>query len=164
MATGKFDRRVAFCVLCFSTRLASADVIDQSNDYNSAQFNFSQTIQWQQEVIAGRTGLLTGVEFKTGYVQGNSPFRFSVKLGSPWQADASEFVQDFDTPPQESIRFVDVSSANIILTAGDRFVLDWLGTGPDYLSVLGTIDPDNDLNNGRKGYYPGRHGYRATVT
>ena len=76
---------VAIIAVCDSRNVQADPILDQQNVPTNAQFNHG--LFWQQEIIVGVDGILTGLEvlFVAGVPRAGT---FYIWLGSPWQADA----------------------------------------------------------------------------
>ena len=117
--------------LLFSSTAFSGSqvVVDQSTGKTFAGvFNAdAPSITWQQEVLVGVTGKLIGIDILPQSETSNPPTEstfFFVNVGSPWQFDANDFEAIITVPTvgEADWFYVDVSSANIVLEAGDTFV------------------------------------------
>ncbi|RJP30933.1 MAG: hypothetical protein C4547_16030 [Phycisphaerales bacterium] len=98
----------------------AGEVLDQQSPVGNTGFNgSSDTLTWQQEVNVGIAGLLSRVE-----VNINNPGRadFFINVGPPWQTDPHDFSIILEANVRDWVS-VDVSSANIQLDVGDRFVI-----------------------------------------
>lgn len=98
---------------------AQAAVLDQS----SAPFggSFYEALNWQQAVTAGLDGQLTGI---TLYGNGTN-VTVRVAEGDGFHSGPFAFSQFASLAMGGT--FIDVSSANIFLNAGERFVIDLTG-------------------------------------
>jgi hypothetical protein len=108
--------------LMFSCNKAfSAPILDQEN--TQYRMGCAPTYNWQQEIQAGKPGLLTGIEFNIFLAYDDTTIiDFGLATGSGWQPDL-----DFQTTvsAHDGWNFVDVSSAGITLNTGDMFVIDF---------------------------------------
>jgi hypothetical protein len=101
----------------------------QSGIFNAGIVGFS----WEQGVTAGISGRLVGVDILPQSADPTGPptatTKFFVNVGPPWQSDTNDFQQVITFPSHSPVNwfYVDVSSANIFLTAGQKFV--WGVTG-----------------------------------
>jgi hypothetical protein len=105
-----------------------ATVLDQYHLANSesALFGVSGTTsKYQQEVTAGQAGILSTVAIR---VFDPGTFDFSINLGSGWQSDANDFQTRVSTAARGWLS-IDVSSANIRLQEGLRYVIGASGVG-----------------------------------
>ena len=122
--------------LLIAAPAAATPILDQNNPPTlnpgvglSADMS---TDLWQQEVVAGMSGHLVGVEYfipENGY-GADSRHNFGIILGEAWQWGENQFdsIQTVNFPADFlDSKYVDVSSANIILEEGDVFSLRWSG-------------------------------------
>lgn len=120
----------AAATLAASPALA-AGVLDQ--DSAPLGGRFLESLNWQQEVTAGLSGQLMGL---TLYGDGTS-VDVGVSSGDAYQSGPFQF-SGHATLSDAGV-FVDTSAANILLTAGDRFVIDLRnGSGGNILEALHT--------------------------
>lgn len=84
-------------------------------------------ITWQQEVVAGTAGLLTGVDLWAFEAPGS--FRVFINRGTGWQTDSDDFSVVL-TPPASSQISIDLSTAGLTFAAGEAFVIGIQGQGP----------------------------------
>lgn len=120
----------AVCALTLAAMLTTshAAVVDQQNLPKPHSFNTQDTLlKFQQEIVAGLTGTLTSIDLYTASAPGT--FTFFINLGSGWQTDLDDFSMSI-APSASSTINIDVSSASIALTAGDHFMIGWVGEGP----------------------------------
>ena len=125
--------KTLFLALVIAAPTAATPIIDQEAlpSNGSASIYGTRTTR-QQEVIAGMDGLLVAVDyfFPQGGAAADSRHRFGINLGELWQWDEDDWtsVQTIDFPFDFlNGRHVDVSSAGIVLQAGDHFSLTWMG-------------------------------------
>ncbi|MEO5960367.1 MAG: hypothetical protein ABIO94_10895 [Opitutaceae bacterium] len=78
----------------------------------------------QQGVRAGITGQLTGIDLFLGQT---GAVNFGINLGAPWQTDANSIV--FTSVGVPGWNFYDLTSANINLTSGQPFTIDFIDSG-----------------------------------
>ncbi|MEO1308821.1 MAG: hypothetical protein AAFV38_13105 [Pseudomonadota bacterium] len=97
---------------------SAATVVDQVNDSNSF-VGFNTTLNWQQEVVAGVSGILDTIELNFGI--GGGSIDVFVNLGSGWQTDADDF--STSVSGLSGYSSIDVSSADISLSKGDTFII-----------------------------------------
>lgn len=98
---------------------ASEGVLDQTNPGGSAGLN-GIGHQWQQEVTAGVRGRLAGV-----MLYGDGAVRVRIAEGEAYHTGPFAFDGLFEFAPQSlDGLFIDTRAANIILSAGDTFVID----------------------------------------
>lgn len=99
---------------------------------NAAWFNLGvNTFSWQQQSVAGQSGVLEGIKFSTGGSAGAS-FRLRLRLGNCW----STAIPVADTMVRKSVAgnesiFVDLTAWGIWLERGQRFVIEITGNGSD---------------------------------
>ncbi len=95
----------------------------------SAGFNLSaSSLVWDLQARAGITGQLEGVKFGGSASPGPGQFELRVRSGTAAAPGAVMATRTVVLPnPSFGIVFVDVTSANINLTAGDTFVLELQG-------------------------------------
>jgi len=120
-----------------STATAQLGVQDQhspavTSGTDAAWFNLGvNTFSWQQQSVAGRTGVLEGIKFKTGGAA-NASFRLRIRLGSTWctSPPVADLVVRKTLSGIEDV-FVDLASFAIWLDQGQRFVIEITGNGSD---------------------------------
>jgi len=120
---------LSVCIIVFflfSSQVIASPILDQENPSTGATF---APVHWQQEVVAGISGLLTGIEFnRTFFNFVTDPealyIDIGVATGSAWQTslDFQVNIPGILTP---GWHFVDVSSSGIMLNTGDTFVIDF---------------------------------------
>lgn len=134
--------RVSVCVFACWANASQAGmiVLDQVNVPPPLAI-FTGAPLWQQEVVAGLTGQLRGIDV---YLAGpaNSAFNFHLNLGNAWQTDANDFEVLFTTAYTMTVFddfpiYIDLSTAGISLIAGDTFVFSVISQD---LSIVGTQD------------------------
>jgi len=112
----------------FGITSAHAVVVDQENlPDQSWAVNTQSAFEWQQQIIAGQTGILSGIDIFTQESPGT--FSFFVNTGLGWQTDTPEFETTI-SPAAFSTIHIDVSSAGISLSAGTPFMMGIVGAGP----------------------------------
>ncbi|MFG0282831.1 MAG: GC-type dockerin domain-anchored protein [Phycisphaerales bacterium JB039] len=123
--------------ICAGSAAAQTGVIDQVSEWEAptppaqtASFNLSTpSLIWQQQIRAGLDGQLEGIELG---VLGptDSQFTIRIRAGAAWSLETPWFEADVakSTPDLETI-FVDTTSAGIMLSAGDVFVMETQGNG-----------------------------------
>jgi hypothetical protein len=103
-------------------------VVDQSNPVGNAGF-FGGAF-WQQEVLVGLSGSLTGLEitFLTDdfFLPGTSSGTLYIWAGSPWQSGPSLFSTTYSGV--SGAYFFDLFAAGIVFSAGDRFTFGLRGS------------------------------------
>jgi hypothetical protein len=132
---------------------AQSGTLDQVSPFSSetagtsgqgASYNFDAiSLTWQAETVAGYTGQLEGVEFE---VNGNigATFDVAILLGNAWQAGIPVYSDTYTlTHGVNEIAWVDVTTSNINLNAGDAYVIQIAGTGT---GVWGTGSYESPVN------------------
>jgi len=120
-----------------SFNTVASTVLDQVNDAtinDNYWFNITSN-HLQQGVTAGLDGVLSNIEvffYQAGTVD------FSINLGSPWQSDANDY-QDNALSVVAGWNNIDISLANIMVNAGDEFVIGLQGAGGSTNLVHGNI-------------------------
>lgn len=114
--------RAALAALVTAASSQAFAVVDQFNAPHdpariSTQFN---GLEWQQEVVVGIGGLLTGIDLFTAEAPGS--FTISLNPGTGWQSDADAFRLAV-SPTAFSTLSIDVSAAGLVFDAGDTFVI-----------------------------------------
>ena len=108
-------------------------ILDQASPPQNWALNGTHI--WQQGVTAGVSGPLIGVEVQRSWEAGSS--LFFINLGEPWQTDPNDFEARISIQWAQTWEYIDVSSANIYLQAGDKFVI---GFGEGYPWFIGNHD------------------------
>jgi len=147
---------ILFCFF-ISGHASATSILDQESPIGNMMANSS--LNWQQEVQAGLSGLLTRIDFHFG---GAGTIDIGLAMGSGWQT-----VLDYQTTMTTAFGWnqLDVSSAGIILNPGDMFVIDFrngVGSSWPYQSVEPGLYPHGSayLNGSLYGeffngiYYP----------
>lgn len=102
-----------------SAAQAADGVLDQSNPGGTAGLN-GVDHEWQQEVTAGVDGRLTGI-----MLWGVGEMRVRIAEGDAFNAGPFAFSQWVAFGPDRLAGlFIDTRAANIVLTAGETFVID----------------------------------------
>ncbi len=105
--------------LAAASAAQAAGLLDQSNPGGSAGLN-GVGHQWQQEVTAGVGGRLTGIT-----LWGGGSARVRIAEGDAFNAGPFAFSQLVAFAPNNPAGlFIDTRAANIILSAGETFVID----------------------------------------
>jgi len=110
--------------------------LDQSSSNDNA-INCELGFHWQQEVIAGIAGQLTGVEL---YVETIGTANIYINRGAPWQSDANEYHTAF-SPSATGWHLFDVAHLGLNFNVGDRFVIGVQGTGGLWLGGNSNLYP-----------------------
>lgn len=102
-----------------SAALAADGVLDQANLGMDVGLN-GVGYQWQQQITAGLGGRLAGIS-----LWGVDTARVRIAEGDAFSTGPFVFSQTVDFgPPGAGKLFIDTRAANIILSAGDTFVID----------------------------------------
>jgi len=91
-------------------------VEDQVSPYTTTSFSGGP---WQQQVTVGVSGELVGVDV---YGVEGGALDFFLNVGSGWQTDANNFTLTTNLTPN-GWNYIDVSSANLMFTAGEQFMI-----------------------------------------
>lgn len=118
---------------------AAQATLDQSAPYAGGTIGVSNFSNWQQEVQAGLTGTLLGIELyrRPG---GTSPtLNLYLNRGTGWQTDANDLSLAVPMAVPEGWTYIDLSSAGFNVVAGDRFVIGLISVVPrDWCCNFGT--------------------------
>ncbi len=132
-------RRIAAAVLALSTLPAvvhAASVLDQNNPvlplYTS--LSNSSNVVYEQSVTAGLTGQLSGIELYTVASPAVSDV-VSIRVGSSTVYSSTVSLAASNGSPFVTGTFIDVSAANIALSAGQTFYIDVAGNGSGSLGA-----------------------------
>lgn len=114
--------------LCAAVALAAsgnaAAAIDQVNKPSPGAWDGINTqlrgAVWQQTVVAGLDGHLTGVDLLI--INDPGTFVFFINRGSGWQSDAHDFTLELSPEPSQLFE-IDVSAAGLHFAAGESFVI-----------------------------------------
>lgn len=125
---------VGLVLACSATLATATPILDVNNPANGTDyFCIAPNCEWQQQVTAGLTGLLTGVRL---YGTGTGEIRLASGPGfnsGPWAIDVSGYSMG---------TLLDVSSYGFLVTAGSSFVIDILNvTG----QLAGTYPTSNSM-------------------
>jgi len=130
---------LTLAALAATSAVHATIIMDQENlpttDGSIGAFGvFIASDLYQQEVVAGVSGQLVGVEYfiQEGGSAADSRHYFRISVGAPWHWEESDWtsIQTFNFPTDLiDSKYVDVSSAGIFLEAGDAFTLQWSGFG-----------------------------------
>lgn len=141
--------------LLFASPLAAqSGTLDQFSPFASetggttsqgASYNFDATsLTWQAETLAGVAGQLEGFELEVTGAAGSS-MDVAILLGPAWQAGTPAWSGTYTkTTGNTEIAWIDVTSANIQLNAGDSYVIQIAGNGT---GVWGTGSYESPVNN-----------------
>lgn len=109
-------------------------VLDQvsydGSEFGSMNASWNQ-LSWQQGVTAGLSGQLTQVDLFL--VLDPDTFFFNISLGAPGQTSAPVFTTLLSFTPTDTSNWysINVSSADIVLAAGQQFTIGILGNNPE---------------------------------
>jgi len=117
--------------LIATTGLGHASTLDQNNAFGNGNANGS--FEWQQQVTAGLSGQLAGITLYDIY---GETATVSIGIGDAF-TNSFVFSESVSLNGGSSgwnpgSTFIDTSAANIILTAGERFVIDESGASLPY--------------------------------
>jgi hypothetical protein len=111
----------------------AAGVLDQSNTGPAAGLN--GTLEWEQQVTAGTSGVLTGITL----FGGATSLLVRIATGDGPSVGPYQFSETTALDGAALGTFIDTSAANINLTSGEHFVIDvsqgsaeYVGTGHAY--------------------------------
>lgn len=122
----------ASCLLlcaCVLGSNAQIGVLDQSSPMDqtastAAVFTVSLTLPFQQQVVVGNSGLLSGLRIKL-YGSVGSGMRLRIRSGQTWSSNPVLFdTLITKTSTGYQTVWIDTTSANIVLAAGSRFVIE----------------------------------------
>ncbi len=167
----------AVAVCAAGSALAQTGTLDQNSPFppgaQSAAFNVDATfLIWQAQIKAGLTGQLEGI--KITFTSGAPGSQINLRVrdgaapsGNPALYDALVTKQ----VPDLEVVFVDMTASNIMLTAGQFFVMETQGTGTgcwiggSYVAPPGTpLYPEPLFLNGTNFADGGwRHGFETYV-
>lgn len=128
------------CLSLISASVSGAGtvVMDQVNTWPDSTWDFyvinvtPDFFEWQQEIVAGVSGQLVGIDlYPTGP---EDVFILSINKGTAWQTDEDDFTARIETAGTnwgnlDAPAYIDLSTANIHLSAGETFVIGLTGTG-----------------------------------
>jgi len=125
--------RALIIVACLSGICQATPILDQESwNVNGSVNGAIDTTQWQQEVVAGMDGQLTGIDLSLGIwgVANNGLFHFGLNLGEPWQRDADNWhvIYQAEFPRDVPVLHIDTTEADMILEEGDRVVFSVRGS------------------------------------
>ena len=110
-----------------TTALAQTGTLDQESPNANASFNLDASfLIWQAQARAGMDGQLEGIAMPFTGVDGVAQAEISIGLGDAWTTNIV-FTELITLQTSGSWQFVDTTSANIQLTAGDTFVIQAVG-------------------------------------
>jgi hypothetical protein len=116
-------------IAILATAAHAATVVDQEN-LPSVNWGLNDSFEWQQQVTAGISGLLAGIE-----LFGSSPSDL-VRIGLGDAFSTGPFAFSEQVSLNSSGFYIDTSQANIMLTAGEPFVVDVSDGSPKYQCCL----------------------------
>ncbi|MEO1524088.1 MAG: hypothetical protein AAFX06_01570 [Planctomycetota bacterium] len=115
-------------------------IIDQIGGGPNLTAIVSPTSSYQQEVTAGVTGQLVGIDlWSWGFSSTRAPIRIGINRGTGWQTDAPDVQQIVPLTVVNQRQFIDFSSTPIHFNAGDSFLITL-----DGISGLGAAAYGND--------------------
>lgn len=125
--------QLALLLCLYSGSVSAITVLDQVNDFqpNATYNGTSPSLTWQQGVTSGASGLLSSIDLNFSSA---GTIDFFINLGAPWQTDANDY-QDMSLSVLTGWNNIDISSANISLSAGDTFSIGLTGLN------IGTPNP-----------------------
>jgi hypothetical protein len=104
----------------------AAMVLDQSNVGNPSTYGgLNDTFEWQQQVTDGIGGELAGVELFAQPAAGTDTVTVSIGLGPGFYTGPFAFTTIATITPSGT--FINTSAADIVLTPGEEFVIDFSG-------------------------------------
>jgi hypothetical protein len=109
-------------------RGAQAGIILDQRHPISGSVVLNDNLEWQQQVTAGRGGVLAGIDL---FVSPNGFFTVSIGLGSAFFNGPFAFTISTDLFGPDGV-FIDTSAANIHLTPGETFVIDLSSADADF--------------------------------
>lgn len=124
-----FATPFALVCACALESNAQVGVLDQFSPMDTAAssvalFSVSLTLPFQQQVVAGTSGQLSGIRIKL-YGAVGSGMRLRVRMGQSWSLRPVVFdtMVNKSAPGYQSL-WIDMSEANIVLAEGDHFVIE----------------------------------------
>ncbi|MCH2100316.1 MAG: hypothetical protein MK209_00115 [Planctomycetes bacterium] len=154
-----------FALILAPSLEAQTGSLDQLSPFSSetagtsaqgASYNFStSSLTWQAETLAGFDGQLEGFELElTG--SAGSTIKLAILLGSAWQTSTPVWTGNYSKSTSNTeIAWINVTSANIQMRAGEPYVIQVIGTDTgmngtgSYESPVNTqYDPPLFLNGG----------------
>jgi hypothetical protein len=111
-------------IVTLATASHATTVIDQEN-LPSPDWGLNDSLEWQQQVTAGISGLLAGIE-----LFGSSPSDLvRIGLGDAYRRGPFAFSKRVSL--NNNGFYINTSQADIMLTAGESFVIDVSGGSPN---------------------------------
>jgi hypothetical protein len=141
----------------------AAPALDQTSPNTGTQFNADISgFNWQQQVTVGVTGKLVEVDlYRVPWGSNNGgtgpdtgQIDFYLNVGSGWQTDANNYEAVITLVTQSALNAIDVSSANLFVTAGEQFVIGWHGTN-EGTGLGGSANNSADPYSGGPLYFNG---------
>ncbi len=114
---------VLLIVLTFVCSSLGESVLDQVQTTIGGEISVDDLLNWQQEVTVGVTGRLVGIEIYNRTDNPGNSMEFFVNVGAGWQTDPHDFETIVTLTPWDEWYYIDVSSANIIMNAGEKFAI-----------------------------------------
>jgi hypothetical protein len=114
---------LSICIVCvlLGSQAFASPVIDQVSPFGSGSFGApSDWMNWQQTVTVGISGTLVGVDLWDNNLQGAT---FYLNSGPAWQSDANNYSSVVTFSFLNDWNYIDVSSAGLYFTTGEKFVI-----------------------------------------
>jgi len=122
---------------------AQSGTLDQESPNSNASFNLdASSLIWQAQVRAGTDGQLEGISMYLTGTPGSSQVEVAIGLGDAWSSNIV-FSQVITLQTNGTWQFIDTTSANIQLLAGETFVIQThgndtgMGAGGSYIAPPG---------------------------
>lgn len=139
-----FIGSVAVALCCAGMTFGQNGTLDQESPVDNASFNGdASSLTWQQQVKAGIDGQLEGFSMVFTGTNGSSKIDVAIGLGDAWSSNIV-FTQTVTLQNSQAWQFVNTTSANIQLFAGDTFVIQTRGNNTG-MGIRGShVDPPGD--------------------
>lgn len=113
---------LAGLIICgLGTHSVAAPILDQAQEnFINVSLNPTPLYKWQQEVVVGTSGLLAGIELYTSFASVGTVTIFS---GPAFATGTRLTSVTANISNANDWNYIDVSTAGIILQAGDEFVI-----------------------------------------
>ncbi len=170
MTLNRFHAVSVSLLLGVSAASGQVGALDQVSPATNASFNLSATtLTWQAQIKAGVAGQLEGIRVSLTGPMG-SQVNVRVRKGAAPSANPALFNAMVTKPTAgEDVMFIDMTASNIMLTAGEVFVMETLGNGSgvnlrgSYVAPPGTpLYPEPLYLNGNNFADGGwRHGFET---
>lgn len=112
----------------------ASSVLDQDNPNLPPYTSLANNFEYQQQVTAGISGTLAGVELYTIATPSTTDV-VSIIVGQTTVFSAPEVLNASSSSPFTGGTFIDTSSAGLALAAGQSFVIDVVGSGSGNLAA-----------------------------